>query len=187
MTDVLDFYAKDRAAWRSWLEKHHDTERAVWLIYDKGSNRALPWEAIVQEALCFGWIDSKSQRLSDTQTRIYISRRNPKSGWSKINKAHVEYLIANKLMRPAGQQAIDTAKQNGAWDSLTKIENMVMPKDLTAALAKNKQAKAHFDAFSDASKKMILFWIYSAKREETRANRIAKTVELAAQNIKANQ
>jgi uncharacterized protein YdeI (YjbR/CyaY-like superfamily) len=185
MAEVSEFYARDRAAWRGWLEKNHDKEKAVWLIYDKGPNRALTWDAIVQEELCFGWIDSKAGRVSDTQSKMYISPRNPKSGWSKINKAHVEYLVAHNLMRPAGQKAIDIAKQNGAWESLDNVENMVMPKDLIAALAKNKQAKKYFNAFSGGSKKMILFWIYSAKKDETRAARVAKTVELAAQDIKA--
>jgi len=185
MVDIPEFYAKDQAAWRAWLQKNHDKEKAVWLIYDKGANRKLPWQEIVREALCFGWVDSKAGTVSETQSKIYISRRNPKSGWSKINRENIAQLTKQKRMQPAGLQAVKIARQNGAWDLLKPIEDMVMPQELTAQLAKNQQAKTNFDTFSDSSKRMILFWIYSAKRDNTRANRIAKTVELAEQNIKA--
>jgi uncharacterized protein YdeI (YjbR/CyaY-like superfamily) len=83
--EVTEFYAKNRAAWRGWLQRNHDTQQAVWLIYDKGAHRTLSWEDIVQEALCFGWIDSKPGKVSETQSKLYVSRRKSKSVWSKNN------------------------------------------------------------------------------------------------------
>lgn len=185
MTDAPEFYAPDRPTWRKWLMKNHDKHTAVWLTYDLGPDRKLKWEDIVQEALCFGWIDSKGSRVSSTQSKIYVCKRKPTSGWSKLNKEHVNYLTAHNLMQPAGQKVIDQAKENGSWTLYDKAENMELPPELTALLAKNKDAKIHFDNFSPSARKVILSWIYMAKRDETRQARIAKTVEMAAQNLKA--
>src|SRR5579859_4246553 len=95
MDAIPEFYAADRQAWRAWLVAHHATERAVWLIYDKGQQhqpRRLPYAAIVEEALCFGWVDSVPGKVSGTQAKLYVSRRKPTSAWSKANKARIEML-----------------------------------------------------------------------------------------------
>lgn len=184
--DVPHFYAKDRATWREWLKQNHETEKAVWLIFDKGANRTLAWKDIVQEALCFGWIDSRPGKVSDTQSKIYVSRRKPKSVWSKINKSHIQDLEKKGLITPAGQKVIDEAKANGSWDALNKSDNLELPSELIQLLAENAQAKANFEGFSTTSKRVILEWIYSAKTEETRLKRIHETVQLAEQGIKAN-
>lgn len=186
MSEVVEFYAKDRAAWRKWLEQHHENENAVWLIFDKGKNRTLTWRDIVQESLCFGWIDSTAGTVSDSRSKLYVSKRKPKSGWSKINKAHVEELLENGMMDPAGQAAIDLAKQNGSWDALTKSDNLELPPKLIELFKKNLNAANNFDAFSNSAKRIILQWIYSARREETTEKRIEETVRLAEQNIKAH-
>lgn len=186
MSDAPEFYAKDRATWRQWLLQHHMTQSAVWLVYDKGPNRTMSWQDIVQEALCFGWVDSKPSKVSDTQSKLYISKRKPKSVWSKINKEHVAALQAKGLMMPAGQAAIDTAKRNGSWDALNKSDALEVQPDIVKSLSENPEAAKNFNAFSPSSRRIILEWIYSAKREETRAKRIAEAVNLAAQNIKAN-
>jgi len=184
--NIPEFYAKDRTAWRRWLELNHDKEQAVWLVFDKGPNRTLAWEDIVQEALCFGWIDSKPGKVSETQSKIYVSRRKPKSVWSKINKAHVKKLMELGLMSPAGQAVIDEAKANGSWDALNKSDNLEMPTDLVDLLEQNIKAKNHFQNFTSSSKKIILEWIYSAKTDLTRKKRINQTVDLAKKGLKAN-
>lgn len=102
MDDVAHFYAKDRKSWRAWLEKNHEKENAVWLVSDKGPHRTLSWQDIVQEALCFGWIDGRARKVSETRSKIYVSKHKPKSIWSKINKQSVEKLIEENLMQPAG-------------------------------------------------------------------------------------
>lgn len=186
MNDTPHFYAKNRADWRNWLSKNHDKEKSIWLVFDKGKNRTLSWEDIVQEALCFGWVDSRPGKVSETQSKLYLSRRNPKSAWSKINKDHVEKMQVQGLMTPAGQKVIDAAIKSGAWDRLNNSDNLIEPQELHKMLNDNPAARDNFNKFSTSSKKIILEWIYSAKREETKVNRIIKTVELAGQNIKAN-
>jgi len=184
MENTPQFYAKDRAAWRQWLMKNHTTETSVWLVYDKAPFRTLTWQDIVQESLCFGWIDGRANKVSNTQSKIYLSKRKPKGVWSKINKAHVDLLIENGLMQPAGLAAIERAKVNGAWDALNNSDNLVYPPGLILHFKKYPSAKIHFDAFSNSSKRLILQWIYDAKTDTTRSNRIAQTVEHAERNEK---
>ena len=184
---ITDFYAKDRAAWRQWLEDNHESQDAVWLIYDKGKNRTMSWQDMVQEALCFGWIDSRPGKVSETQSKIYVSRRKPKSVWSQINKRHIEYLQKAGLMRPAGEQAVAVARSNGSWSALEKSDNLELPPELTQLLEQHPKAKAHFFEFSESTKKNILQWIYSAKTDSTRLKRIHTTVEKAKRGEKANQ
>ncbi|WP_196991996.1 YdeI/OmpD-associated family protein [Panacibacter microcysteis] len=187
--DIPAFYAKDRKTWRRWLQKNHATETRVWLIiYKKDSpTPSVNYAEAVEEGLCFGWIDSKPNKRDEDSFYLSFTRRKPKSVWSKINKERIERLSAAGLLAPAGIAAIEKAKENGSWNTLDVIDNLVIPDDLAKALSKNKQAKQHFDQFSISSQKIILTWIYSAKRPETRQARIATTIELAAQNIKANQ
>jgi len=176
---ITEFYAKDRAAWRKWLEQNHEKEQAVWLIYDKGKNRVLSWEDIVQEALCFGWIDSRPGKVSDSQSKLYISKRKKKSVWSKINKAHVEKLLSLGLITPAGLQVIEQAKKDGSWDALNKSDNLELPSELIKQLAAHPSAQTTFSGFTDSAKRMILEWIYAAKTDETRTKRISETVKAA--------
>jgi uncharacterized protein YdeI (YjbR/CyaY-like superfamily) len=170
--------APDRATWRAWLEEHGETAPAVWLVYfKKGSGTpSITWSEAVEEALCFGWIDSKAKAIDERSYRQYFSPRKPKSGWSKINKASVERLIAAGLMRELGLRAIEIAKANGAWTSLDDIEALVIPDDLDAAFAAAPGAREGFDGLSRGTRRGILHWIASAKRDQTRANRIAATV-----------
>lgn len=184
MNDAPHFYAKDRASWRKWLEKYHDSEVAVWLVYDKGVGRKLKWADIVQESLCFGWIDSRPGKISDTQSKIYVCRRKPKSVWSKINKAHVDELIANGQMRPAGLAAIERAQLNGSWDALNNSDNLIIPPELQAQFDKYPISQSNFEAFPVSSRRNMLQWIYDAKTDTTRANRITQVVDAARNNIR---
>ncbi len=181
-------YAPDRATWRKWLEQNHATASGVWLVYYKkqSGKPSVSYAEAVEEALCFGWIDSRPNRLDDERYMQLFSPRKPKSPWSRLNKQRVEKLIAQGLMTPAGLAKIEAAKRDGAWDKYNVIEELAMPADLKKALAANKTARQNFEAFSPSSKKNILYWIASAKRPETRAKRIQETVALAAKNLKAN-
>jgi uncharacterized protein YdeI (YjbR/CyaY-like superfamily) len=143
-------------------------------------------EEAVDEALCFGWIDSKQKTLDEERSVLWMSPRRPASGWSKVNKDRVERLAQRGLMADAGRAAVAIAKSNGAWVSLDAVEALELPRDLAAALARERGATANYDAFPPSSKKIILTWIASAKRPETRARRIEETARLAAQNIRAN-
>jgi uncharacterized protein YdeI (YjbR/CyaY-like superfamily) len=179
-------YAKNRSEWRKWLEKHA-TSSGVWLIYYKKASGkpSVSYDEAVEEALCFGWIDSRVNALDEQRYTQFFSPRKPKSSWSKLNKQRVEQLIQNGLMTAAGLEKIETAKRDGSWNSLDAIEDLQLSPDLMAALDSNKTASENFMAFSTSVKKNIVRWIESAKRPETRLQRIAETVTLAAQNIKA--
>lgn len=186
--ELEHFHPGSRRAWRQWLAKHHATRPGVWLVLDKAASgrQKLAYDAVVEEALCFGWVDGKAHTIDDDQFRVLYKPRNPKSGWSAINKQRVRRLIAAGLMAPAGLAKIAAAKRNGAWSSLDAAESLTVPADLGAALRANKRAAANYDTFAPSSKKLILTWIASAKRLETRAKRIAETVALAAKGIRAN-
>jgi uncharacterized protein YdeI (YjbR/CyaY-like superfamily) len=186
---VPEFHAVDRNAWRKWLHANHQVMDSVWLvIYKKGSAASsVNYEEAVEEALCFGWIDSRPQKRDEECFLLTFSKRKPKSVWSAINKKRLEKLIAEDKMAPAGLAAIEIAKENGSWTSIDKVEAMEMPEALTKAFKKNKQAKENFDAFPPSAKKGIYQWIITAKTDETRNKRVIETVELAAKNIRANQ
>jgi uncharacterized protein YdeI (YjbR/CyaY-like superfamily) len=177
-----------RQVLRTWLAENHSLANGVWLAnHKKGTVKPrLEYDEIVEELLCFGWIDSKSNHLDDERSLLWISPRKPRSGWSRTNKERVERLEREGLMTDAGRAAIAEAKRNGAWTALDAVERLEIPDDLAAALAADADAARHFDAFPPSSKKIILTWITSAKRAETRERRVSETVELAAKNIRAN-
>ncbi|MBS1598382.1 MAG: YdeI/OmpD-associated family protein [Bacteroidetes bacterium] len=182
------YYAKDRKAWHEWLKKNHASKKSVWLIYYKpasGKTR-VSYNDAVDEAICFGWIDSKPNKLDEFRSIQFFAPRKPKSNWSKINKERAERLIKEKRMQPAGLAVIKQAKINGSWDALNEVEEMTIPDDLQKELEKNKKAKEYFMAFPKSSKRNILEWILNAKQTETRNKRINETVRLAKDNIRAN-
>lgn len=182
------FYAKNQSAWRKWLEKNHSQENAVWLIIYKKETGipSIYYPEAVDEALCFGWIDSKPNKRDEESYYQFFAKRNPKSKWSKVNKEKVERLIKKGKMHHSGLSMIELAKKSGTWDALNEVENIIIPPDLEAALTKNPLAKNNFTAFSRSSKRGILEWILNAKKAETREKRIQETVMLAAKNLKAN-
>jgi uncharacterized protein YdeI (YjbR/CyaY-like superfamily) len=181
------FYAKDRYEWRKWLEVNHEAEKSVWLLmYHKSCDKpSVYYDEAVEEALCFGWIDSKSVKQAHESSYLFFSKRNPKSNWSKANRERVAKLSEQGLIAPAGQKMIDLAKASGTWDALADVENCVIPNDLQQLFDENKMAYDNFLAFSPSAKKIILGWIYTAKRPETRQQRIAETVAQAEKNHKA--
>jgi uncharacterized protein YdeI (YjbR/CyaY-like superfamily) len=180
------FQARNRNEWRQWLEKNYSISSGVWLVYYKKNSGkpTVSYEEAVEEAISFGWIDSKANALDEERYMQIFTPRNIGSIWSKSNKQRVKKLIEQGLMTPAGLKKIEAAKKDGSWNFLDDIENLVIPSDLKEALASSKTADNNFEAFSDPIKKQILYWIKSAKREVTRKNRIQKIVMLAAENKK---
>ena len=185
-SQLKSYYAKDRKAWRKWLEKNHATSDGVWLIYDKKASgkKRLEYSDAVEEALCFGWIDSTLRPLDDEKYMQRFTPRKPNSGWSALNKQRIEKMIDQNLMAKAGLEKIEEAKRNGAWEKLDHIEALKLPEDFEKALEKNKKAKTNFENFPQFTKKQFLYRINSARRPETRKERIMLLVKMAAANKK---
>ena len=180
------FYAKNRREWRQWLKEHYNSSTGVWLIYYK-KNTSKPhveYEEAVEEALKYGWIDSKTKFIDEERYMQVFTPRKPGSVWSKSNKGRIKKLIKNGQMKPAGLEKINTAKKDGSWTILNDIEDLIIPEDLKNTLKQNTVAYKNFEAFTDSTKKQVLYWITSAKMKDTRLRRIKKTVELAAKNKK---
>lgn len=184
MVEYTRIHPETRAEWRDWLEVHHDHCAGVWVIQWRTvtGRRRLSYDELVEEALCFGWIDSMMKKLDDERSMITMTPRRPTSGWSRSNKDRVERLLVEGRMAEAGLRTVEAAKKNGSWEALDDVDAMIVPDDLAAALATQERARLHFEGFTPSRKKMILHWIKSAKRAETRARRIAETVRLAADN-----
>lgn len=178
----------NRAELRAWLTEHAASSGAVWLVTGKkaSGDRYLAYADMVDELLCFGWVDSLPRALDDRRSMHLIAPRQADSGWSRVNKEKVARLIEAGLMTPLGLAAIDRAKASGAWDKLDAVETLAIPDDLAATLASYPAAAGHFEGFPRSSKRLILEWIASAKRPETRAARVDETARLAADNIRAN-
>jgi len=180
------FYAKNRLEWHQWLKKHYNSSLGVWLIYYK-KNTGKPrveYEEAVEEALKYGWIDSKTKFLDEKRYMQVFTPRKPGSAWSKSNKERINKLIKNGQMKPAGLEKINTAKKDGSWTILNDIEDLIIPEDLKNTLKQNTVAYKNFEAFTDSTKKQVLYWITHTKMKDTRLRRIQKTVELAAKNKK---
>lgn len=176
----------NRQRWREWLEEHHAQKQSVWLIYrkKKSGSPTLAWSEAVNEALCFGWIDSQSKSIDKDTYMQFFSRRKPHSVWSKINKEKVQQLIDDGLMTKAGFKSIETARQNGSWTILDEVEALIIPMDLADAFQKRPTAQSYFQTLSRSDKRAILQWLALAKRAETRQNRIIDLVERAEQHLK---
>ena len=182
-------HPKSRAEWRKWLEKNHTRNEGVWLIsYKKATGKPrVDYDESVEEALCFGWIDSKGNKLDDKRSMLWFAPRKAGTGWSKLNKERVARLIKAKRLAPAGLAKINAAKKDRSWNALDAVEALEIPSDLEEAFSKNETARGYFEAFPRSAKRAILEWISSAKKSETRAKRIEETVTKAEQNIRANQ
>lgn len=182
-------HPKTRSAWHSWLDRHHARPEGVWLIsWKKSSGKVrIPYDELVEEALCFGWIDSTAKTVDEHRAMLWFAPRRPRSGWSKSNKVRIERAIAAGRMQPVGLAKIEAAKQDGSWNALDAVDALELPPDLIAALAGHPPARDHFEAFPPSVKRGILDWIRTAKTQPTRAKRICETATLAAMNRRANQ
>lgn len=185
MKDIEDFRPRNRNEWRKWLKQNHKKKEAVWLIFyrKESPHYNLSWSESVDEALCFGWIDSVKKTIDQEKFKQYFSKRKPKSNWSKINKDKVKTLIDQGIMEEAGYKSIEIAKKNGSWTFLDQVEALVVPEDLKEALAKHKGSMEYFENLSKSTKKILLYWVASAKRTETRQKRIVEIAENASKEL----
>jgi uncharacterized protein YdeI (YjbR/CyaY-like superfamily) len=176
-------HLETRADWRRWLAANHASSPGVWLIsWKKPTGKpAVGYDAAVEEALCFGWIDSTVHSLDDERGEQLYTPRRPTSGWSASNKERVERLAAAGLLEPAGVAAIETAKTNGSWSKLDRPAALTMPDDLAAALRARAGATEGWEAFPPFVRRGSLAWVDDAKRPETRERRIAEVVAAAAE------
>ena len=188
--ELKTYYAKDRKTWRNWLEKNHAKSPGVWLVYFKKASGKprLSYNDAVEEALCFGWIDSTVKSMDDDRYMQRFTPRKPKSGWSGINKERIEKITAAGLMNDAGLVKIDAAKKDGSWTSLDKIyapaDQLLIPDELGKAFSRNKKAKINFDNFPVFARRQFLSWINSAKQPGTLKARIKQVVLMSAANKK---
>ena len=179
----------NRRELRAWLKENHSLQESVWLIYYKKKSvyYSMSWSDAVDEALCFGWIDSVRKSLDDERFQQLFTKRKPKGTWSKINKEKIELLINENLMADAGLAVLKRSKENGSWDSLNEVEELKVPDDLFNVLQRNSEAEFFFNALSKSTRKAMLQWIALAKRPETREKRIEEIVELASKRQKPKQ
>jgi uncharacterized protein YdeI (YjbR/CyaY-like superfamily) len=176
--EIETFCATSRRHWRQWLQKNHAKKQCIWLImYKKDAGvPTVSWGHAVEEALCFGWIDSIRKPLDDEKFIQYYSKRKPKSVWSKINKGKVKQLIDQGLMTEAGLKSIQIAKQNGSWTVLDDVESLKIPADLEAKFRSRPGSKERFLSLSKSVRKVMLFGLMNAKRPETRQKRIDEII-----------
>ncbi len=178
---TVTYYAKDRQAWRRWLDKNHAVSEGVWLIYYRKSSpkSRVEYADAVEDALCYGWIDSTFNPIDEEKFMQLFTPRKPKSGWSKLNKGRIERLINEGLMMPPGMDRIEAAKKNGTWEKLDHIESFTIPPELKKAFATNKKAKKFFETLGKTNKKYILYYVSGVKSEEKKAGRIAEIIAAA--------
>lgn len=182
-------YPQSILEWRNWLVEYHNSVKSVWVLMYKKSTGipSITYNEALDEALCFGWIDSKSNKRDDQSFYQIFSPRNPKSNWSRVNKNKIAVLEEQGKMAPKGREMVELAKRTGTWTALDLVEDLVIPQEMEVMLSQFPNAQTYFETFPRSVKRGILEWIYSAKTQETKLKRIQNTVELAENNIRANQ
>jgi len=187
MKSTEKLHVTNRDDWRAWLRKNHDTKKEVWLIYYKkhtGKPR-IPYDDAVEEAICFGWIDSIVKRIDDEKFTQKFTPRKGKSRWSETNKKRARKMIKEGKMTKAGLAKIEEARKSGEWfkTAPTRKEPAISP-ELKKALELNKKALYNFNNLANSYKRNLIGWITSAKREETRKRRLTEAIRLLEQNKK---
>jgi uncharacterized protein YdeI (YjbR/CyaY-like superfamily) len=174
---------------RAWLEANASRSPGIWLVtYKKAAgDRYLPYDDIVREVLCYGWIDGRARALDELRSQLLLTPRRPTSKWSRPNKLRVAELEAGGRMTDAGRAVVDAAKASGTWTGLDDVEDLVEPAELTVALDASPAARASWDGFPRSTRRATLEWIAAAKRPATRERRVAETVALAARGQRAQQ
>lgn len=179
-------HAETRGQWREWLAEN-STARGVWLCSWRtptGRPRC-PYPEAVEEAICFGWIDSTNTILDEERSLQLFTPRKGKSSWTRLNRQRAAEMEERGLMTDAGRAAIAVAQSNGWWTILDSVEDLLDPPDLAAALDREPRARSTWDAFTPSARKLMLYWVVSAARDETRAARIARIVSEAAEGRRA--
>ncbi|MBA2718054.1 MAG: YdeI/OmpD-associated family protein [Chloroflexi bacterium] len=182
-------HAETAAVWRRWLRANHRRSDGIWLVSWKASTgrTRMSYEESVEEALAFGWIDSKAVSLDDERSMLWFTPRKPGSGWARPNKVRIERLENDGRMTDAGRAVIERAKADGSWTLLDAVEDLIVPDDLAAAFAAVPGSREHWDAFSRSTRRAVLEWIVQARRPETRARRVSETAASAGRGERANQ
>lgn len=174
------------AQWSAWLDEHHDQGVGVWLVSRRrAADRAVAYEDCVVEALRWGWVDSTQKPVDEHRTRMWFAPRRPVSVWTRPNKERIARLEAEGRLEGPGRAAVDAAKANGNWTLMDTVDDRIVPDDLAAAFAEHPGSRERWDGFAPSAQKQILAWIVTAKRPETRVNRVAKTAEDAARGQKS--
>ncbi len=176
--DVETFYPKSPSDWHEWLRLNHASKPAVWVVfYSRASGKpSISWSEAVDEALCFGWIDSKKVKVDHESSLQYFCKRKAKGTWSKINKGKVDRLTKAGLMSEAGLAAVETARRNGSWTILDDVEALIIPEDLKARFQMNPGMEFFFDSLSRSDRKAMLHRIALSKLPVTREKRITEIV-----------
>jgi uncharacterized protein YdeI (YjbR/CyaY-like superfamily) len=175
---IETIYPLSSSDWRKWLKDNHHAKQSIWVVqYKRKSTKpTISWTEAVDEALCYGWIDSTRKSIDEESFRQLFTRRKPSSVWSKINKHKVVQLINEGRMEQAGLKSIEIAKQNGSWTILDEVEELIIPDDLKKAFDTHPSAESYFGNLSKSNKKIVLKSIAVAKRAETREKRIKEFV-----------
>lgn len=190
MTEKVEIICPaNRGEWRQWLREHHATSQSVWVLYYKKKMMvsAMTWSEAVDEALCFGWIDSKRKPVDHEKFIQFYCKRKARSTWSKVNKEKIIRLIEAGLMTQAGFASIETAKRNGSWTLLDEVEELIIPPDLEREFERYSGSKDFFLSLSKSVRKAMLQWLVLAKQPETRLKRIQEMAVLASQKQKPKQ
>jgi len=177
----------DKKAWHEWLEKNHERSEGVWLLYLKGraATNGVSYDESVEEALCFGWIDSQIRRIDGTKYARKFTPRRPGSWWSPSNIERIERLTREGRMAEAGLRRVEEAKENGSWEApREKARNVPVPASLLEELAENPRAKENFEALARSYRDDFSAWIAAAKTDATRRARIAEALEKLERNEK---
>jgi uncharacterized protein YdeI (YjbR/CyaY-like superfamily) len=185
--DFPIYHPPDLAAWRAWLSANVDAARGVWVAsWRKAAQEdRVAYEDLVEEAICFGWIDSTVNTLDDERALQLMTPRKPRSGWTRLNRRRVAALEEQGRMTDAGRRAVEAAKANGWWTMYDAVEDLLEPDELAAALDAVPAARAAWDGFPPSARKQMLWSVISAQKPETRASRIAKIVSEAADGRRA--
>ena len=182
---IIEFKTAER--FETWLKKNHDSSNGLWLkIFKKDSReKTISYAEALDVALCYGWIDGQKQAHDELAWLQKFCLRSAKSIWSKINIGHVERLINEGRMRPAGLKAVEKAKANGSWErAYDSPSKMTIPEDFLKELSKNKKAEAIFMGLNKTNLFSIGFRLQTAKKQDTREKRMKKIIEMLAKGEK---
>jgi uncharacterized protein YdeI (YjbR/CyaY-like superfamily) len=183
--NFLKVEVSSSAELRSWLEKNHGQEDSVWLVtfLKIVPEKYLSTSEVLDELICFGWIDGIRRKLDDTRTMQLISPRRVQH-WAKTYKDRAAKLIAEGRMHEAGFRSIELSKQSGLWDFMDDVDQLIVPQDLQDELEKHAGATEFFYAINDSSKRFVLRWLKLAKTEKTRNARILELAQLSSRGEK---
>lgn len=185
-------HPRTRSQWRAWLFRNHADTDGAWIArWTKSSGRpplelGLAYEEIVEEALCYGWIDGLVNSLPDGRQAHLLTPRRQGSAWSRSNKERAARLIAAGRMAQAGLMAVRAAQADGSWSLMDAAEALIEPDDLARSLDARPDARRHWDAFPASPRRALIWWVMSAKRPETRSRRVSSIVDEAARGRRAN-